>query len=160
MIAPAVNKWTALAVCAVAVAGLTASCGGSGGNGNEGRLSAAEFRDQAEAICKHVEETDVAEPSGPSDLMRYLDEFSGVIDEAAADFRALEPPEDFASQWNQYVRYVDEGAAKLHQLRDRAEGASLAEIGQLANELNADITRLAERGHAIERELGLDECVD
>jgi hypothetical protein len=149
-----------MAVCAVTVAAVAASCGGSGENGSERRLSAAEFRDQAEAICKRVEESETTEPSDASDLTRYLDESIATVEEAAADFRALEPPEDFGSRWNQYMQFVDEAVAKLHEFRDRTEGASVAEIGQLANEFGANMSRLEERGHAIERELGLDECLD
>ena len=64
--------WFVRGASIAAVITLVASCGG-----NEGAsLSAEEFRDQAEAICHEIEETNVPPPSDASHLGRYADEFT------------------------------------------------------------------------------------
>lgn len=155
------NKWASLAVCAVAVAGLTASCGGSGG---EDRLSEAEFRDQAVAICRRLAETRLPEPddrvSGLSDYLRYLDESIRMGEEATLDFRALKPPEHFQSQWNRYTQGLDEGLEIAQEFRDSFEEVPIDEVERLADKFVADISRIEEDGNAIKDELGLDECLN
>ena len=130
------------------------ACGGGD------RLSEAEFRDRAEAICKQVEETNVAQPSDQSDLVRYLEDFLQVIDGSAEDFHALRPPEAFQEQWDEYLRLVDEAVSLLQDFRDRAGDASTVELLQIAERFETEVERLADRGRVIERDLGLDECIN
>ena len=135
---------------------LTASCGGDEG----APLSVDEFRDRAEANCREIEETDVRPPSDVSDVDRYADEFIAVVDASASEMHQLEPPEEFQERWQEYLALVDEAVSELHEFRDDLEGASPDEITRLANEFGAGFEELESRGHEIERELGLDECID
>jgi hypothetical protein len=135
---------------------LAPACGGAAGSDS---LSASEFRDQAEAICRDVEETDVPPPSDFTDVDRYVDEFTGVIDRSVSDFHELNPPEEFRARWQEYLKLIDQAASILHQAGEDLEGATPAEAAELADEVGVTIEGLAVRGHAIERELGLDECV-
>jgi hypothetical protein len=88
-----------------------------------------------------------------------VDEFSALLDRSAEDFHALKPPEDLQAQWDEYLRLVDEGVAAVHRFGDDVVTVSGAELQRVAQEYQAHVSRLATSGHAIERSLGLDECV-
>jgi hypothetical protein len=135
---------------------LTASCGGDEG----GPLSADEFRDRAEANCREIEETDVRPPSDVGDVNRFADEFIVVVEESASEMHELEPPEEFQERWQEYLELVDDLVSRIHELRDDIDGASAEEIVRLAREFDTGTQQLESRGHEIERELGLDECID
>jgi hypothetical protein len=135
---------------------LTASCGGDEG----ASLSADEFRDRAEANCREIEETDVRPPSDVSDVDRYADEFIAVAEASASEMHELEPPEEFQERWQEYLALVDDAVSRLREFSDDLEGASPEEITRLAEQFGADFEDLESRGHEIERELGLDECID
>jgi hypothetical protein len=148
--------WFARVASIAAAVALTASCGGDEG----APLSAEEFRDRAEAICREIEETDVRPPSDVSDIDRYADEFTAVIEASASDMHELEPPEEFQDRWQEYLALVDDAVSRLQEVTDEIEGASPEEITRLGRQFGADFEELTRRGHAIERELGLDECID
>jgi 5'-deoxynucleotidase YfbR-like HD superfamily hydrolase len=148
--------WFARVASIAAAVALTASCGGDEG----ASLSAEEFRDRAEAICREIEETDVRPPSDVSDIDRYADEFTAVIEASASDMHELEPPEEFQDRWQEYLALVDDAVSRFHEVADEIEGASPEEITRLGRQFGADVEELVRRGHAIERELGLDECID
>ena len=135
---------------------LTASCGGDEG----APLSADEFRDRAEANCREIEEADVRPPSDVSDVDRFADEFIAVVEASASEMHELEPPEEFQARWQEYLALVDDAVSKLHEFRDDLEGASPEEITRLADEFGSGFEELERRGHEIERDLGLDECID
>jgi hypothetical protein len=139
-----------------AAVGLAASCGGDEG----ASLSADEFRDRAEANCREIEEADVRPPSDVSDVDRFADEFIAEVEASASEMHELEPPEEFQARWQEYLALVDDAVSRLHEFRDDLEGASPEEITRLADEFGADFEELESRGHEIERELGLDECID
>jgi hypothetical protein len=148
--------WFARVASIAAAVALTASCGGDEG----APLSAEEFRDRAEAICREFEETDVRPPSDVSDIDRYADEFTAVIEASASDMHELEPPEEFQDRWQEYLALVDDVVSRFQEVTDEIEGASPEEITRLGRQFGADFEELERRGHAIERELGLDECID
>jgi hypothetical protein len=134
---------------------LLSGCGGDGGT-----LSADEFRDRAEAICREIEEVDVRPPADFNDLGRYADEFIDKTEESSEALHALDPPEEFQARWQQYLELVDELDALFAGIRADIDGATRTEVVALFREFDADLQELTQRGHAIERELGLDECVD
>jgi hypothetical protein len=148
--------WFARVASIAAAVALTASCGGDEG----APLSAEEFRDRAEAICREIEETDVRPPSDVSDIDRYADEFTAVIEASASDMHELEPPAEFQDRWQEYLALVDDGVSRFQEVTDEIEGASPEEITRLGRQFGAGFEELVRRGHAIERELGLDECID
>ena len=145
----------AVSVVVLAVAPTTA-CGG----GDDGSLSAEEFRDRAEAVCRDVEEADVPPPSDASDFDRFVDESADVIEGSADEFHALEPPEELQERWDEYLELIDRAVSMFKDLLAEVEGASPDEIAQLGSQFQAEFEELEIRGHEIERELGLDECVD
>jgi hypothetical protein len=72
----------------------------------------------------------------------------------------LEPPEEFQDRWQEYLALVDDAVSRFQEVTDEIEGASPEEITRLGRQFGADVEELVRRGHAIERELGLDECID
>jgi hypothetical protein len=148
--------WFGRVASTAAAIALTASCGGDEG----APLSADEFRDRAEAICREIEETDVRPPSDASDVDRYADESSAVLEASASEMHELEPPEEFQERWQEYLELLDGAVSRFREFSDDLEGAGPEEITRLADQLGADFEEVESRGHEIERELGLDECID
>ena len=151
--------WLVRGVSLAAAVALTASCGGDEG----GSLSAEEFRDRAEAQCREFEVTNVRirPPSDDvSDLDRYANEVTAAFEATVSETRELEPPEEFQDRWQEYLALLDDALSRFHELADDLEGASREQIAQLGRQFGADFEELQRRGHAIERELGLDECID
>lgn len=148
--------WFVRVASLAAAVALAASCGGDDGSG----LSAEDFRDRAEANCREIEETDVRPPSDVSDVDRFADEFIGVVEASAREMHELEPPEEFQGRWQEYLALVDDAVSQLLEFRDDLEGASPEEIARLADEFGSGFEELERRGHEIERELGLDDCID
>ena len=144
------------AASVIAAIALVASCGGDEGS----PLSADEFRNRAEASCREIEETDIRPPSEMSDRIRYVDEFIAVFEATANEMHELQPPEEFQDRWQEYLVLIDEAESRLHQARDDLEGANPEEITTLGREFGADFEEFESRAHEIERELGLDECID
>jgi hypothetical protein len=105
--------WFVCGASIAAVITLVASCGGDEG----ASLSAEEFRDRAEAICREVEETNVPPPSGASDFGRYTDEFTAVVEASANEMHELEPPEEFQARWQEYLGVVDDVVSKFKASR-------------------------------------------
>lgn len=135
-----------IAILAVAASG----CGGGGG-----QLSAAEYREQANAICAKANDDlrALPAPQSPDELTDYVDDARPIIEEAVSDLEDLEPPDELqraADRWNdQNKRALDE----LEGLRN----ASLTEIQQKAGEfqqINDEANRIASE------ELGLQECAE
>jgi hypothetical protein len=143
------------ALSVVGLALLTSGCGG-----DEGSLTADEFRDRAEGICREIEETEVRPPSDAGDVDRYANEFVEVFEASANDLRELNPPDEFSERWDEYLDLVDDAMAMVHAFRDEVDDATPEEIAQLAQEFSVDFEDIERRGHEIEGELGLDECID
>ena len=77
-----------------AVVALAAGCGGGGDGSTRNTLSAAEFRQQADAICaKYQGKLDaLGTPSSLDDLKDYVDKAVPIIDNGNAELQGLEPP--------------------------------------------------------------------
>lgn len=103
---------------------------------------------------------DVRPPADFNDLGRYADEYIDKTEESSEALHALDPPEEFQALWQQYLEIVDELDSLFAEIQDDIDGATPTEVVRLGTEFDADLQGLARRGHAIERELGLNECVD
>jgi hypothetical protein len=142
-----------LAFAALALA-LAAGCGGNGGGGDA--LTAAELREQADAICAEYNQRvqDVPEPEGIDDLPQYIDEVLPVIEEGQEKLRDLEPPQELEADWNQAMTLNERNLGFIRELRDAAEENDEERAQQLFQQLGETETgsdRLA-------RKLGLEEC--
>ena len=143
-------------VASLAAVLLAASCGGDEGD----PLSADEFRDRAEANCREIEETDVRPPSDVNDMSRYADEFIAAFEASVNDTQELEPPEEFQDRWQEYLVLLDDAESELHEFRDDLEGATRGGDRDTQPRPKCRLRGTQKKRHAIERELGLDECID
>jgi hypothetical protein len=145
-----------LAVLAVLLVTAVSACGGGSDGGD--RLTAEDFRDQANAICKNIAETDVEEASGPDDVGRFVDDQIEVLEDGADAFHALAPPEELDDEWDDYLELVDSAVDRMQELGDDVDGASDDEVAELGQDFVADLSGIEGRASALEEELELDEC--
>jgi hypothetical protein len=143
------------------------SCGGdSGGQA----LGAAEFRQQADAICEKYnaqfralaspfEESDEAvldplEPSTAQALQTYLSKTIPLIEDQTAEFERIHPPGEFKDEWNRVMELQRQGVAKTRDLQDALRQEDIARIRATLEESEA----VAKEGRRLADTLGLANC--
>jgi hypothetical protein len=141
----------------VALLGLAlAACGGGGGGGGGESLTPAEFRQQADAICAKFEGklSDLGSPSSLDDLAEFVDKAVPIIEEGNNELQKLEPPDEFADDWNKAMAIQDKNLKVTNDLQDAIHANDDAKVQELVAKLDAgdaESTRLA-------RNLGLENC--
>lgn len=132
---------------------VAASCGGDGGNGE---LTAAEFRQQADAICAEFEgKLDaIEEPSSPEDLKRFVDEAVPVIEDGTEQLADLEPPEEFRDEWTRVTEINEENLDTIKAVQAALEDDDVEEAQRLLQEAGGT----EEEADRLAREIGLTEC--
>ena len=144
-----------LAVVAGAAALFLAACGGGGG-GSAQSLTAEEFRQQADAICKQYEDklSELGSPSSLDDLGTFIDEAVPIIEEGNNKLSELEPPDDLSGDWGRAMELQDQNLQVARDLQKAIHDNDTAGIQELVSQLDAtdaESTRLA-------RKVGLEDC--
>ena len=127
-----------------------AAAGCSGGSGDD-------FAAEANAVCADYDER-IAAIETPADLDALsgsAEEIAALIEEGTAALRELQPPEDLADGFDEWLELNDEAAANARQISAAAEAGDrerIVELAALAEEGEANADALAE-------ELGLEECL-
>jgi hypothetical protein len=126
-----------------------AACGGSGG----GRLSADEYREQADAICAKANDDlrNVEQPQSVDALDDFVDEAKPIVEDAVGELDDLDPPEDLEDAHDRWIGQNKRLLEALDELKNSEQG----DIEDKANEfgeLNQEANRTARA------DLGLDEC--
>lgn len=131
---------------------LAAGCGGDGG----GQLSAAEFRQQADAICAEFEgKLDAIEqPSSPDDLERFVDEAVPIIEEGTQELSELDPPDEFRDEWTRVVEINDQNLETIQDVQTALNDGDVDEAERLIAEAGAN----EEESDQLAREIGLTKC--
>jgi hypothetical protein len=139
-----------LAATGLAVVGLAAGCGGSGG------LSRAEYAKQADAICakynRRIEA--LARPSGVGGISAFTAKAIPIAQRGNDDLRELRPPKDeraTAQEWIDLNDRVVEAIRRLGKAARRGDRAAIRKALREGNTLNGRARRLARR-------LGLRVC--
>jgi hypothetical protein len=142
----------ALLIGVVAVAG----CGGGSDGGG---LSAAEYRSQANSICRQSERAARSLPQ-PKRLDEIDDSFQRIATESKRyerRFEALDPPPELRAKHQAAVRtsrrvdvYIEGLVVKLRHSKNQ--------VATLSREFPR-LGRLIEQGNRQSRALGLDDCV-
>ena len=143
------------AIALLAAAGALA--GGCAG-GNDGRLSEAEFREQANAICVEYDQRieDLGEPGSLEEVPEFVNEAIPIIEEGLAELRELEPPEELEADYDRMLDETERSVGVAERLRDAAaEGDQQAVQDALEEGTAAD-----SESDRIARDLGLEECAD
>ncbi len=144
------------AIALLAAAGLIAV--GCGGGGDGGRLSEAEFRAQANAVCLKYDERIEAlgEPESLEEVPEFVDQALPIIEEGVAELRELEPPEELEADYDRMLAETERSVGVAQRLRDAAAEGDQQALQDAFEEGNAADSQ----SDRIARELGLDECAD
>jgi hypothetical protein len=143
-------------VAFLAAAGLLA--GGCGDGDGDGRLSAAELRERANAICREYDERieNLGEPGSLEEVPEFVNEAIPIIEEGLAELRELEPPEDLEADYDRMLDETEKSVGVAERLRDAAAEGSQQAVRDALEEGNAADSE----SDRIARELGLEECAD
>ena len=141
---------------------LGAGCG-AGSAGADVRLSAAEFRAQADAVCKRANAKILAlnqEDIGgtPDEFVRGIDRGLAVVAEELTELRRITPPVAMELAFMSALDQLDKRQVTVRRLRDRYAKGARSE-GELADDVTLAqqaITEARAKGKA----LGLTECFD
>lgn len=137
---------------ALAVAGLAlAACGGGGGN-----TSAAEFREQADAICAddQAKIEALGSPRSIDELGEFFDKAIPVFEEGNDKLHELDPPDELAEDWDRAIELQDQNLESVRDLRDAIEEGDDQKVQDLLAKLDAadqESTGIAQR-------IGLEKC--
>ena len=145
-----------LAIVTGVAALFLAACGGGGGGGGAQSLTAEEFRQQADAICKQYEDklSELGSPSSLEDLGTFIDEAVPIIEEGNSKLSELEPPDDLSGDWGRAMELQDQNLQVARDLQKAIHDNDTARIQELVTKLDttdAESTRLA-------RKVGLEDC--
>jgi len=150
-------RWSvSLTVLALALAIAAAGCGGGDSGGD--RLTATEFADQANAICKDFNGKidDLGTPATVAELGDYADKAIPIFEDGLDDLHALEPPETIEESVDAWLATGDAALERVRKVRDAAKDGDEAEVGRLTREAAA-----AERGSdALARQVGATTCAE
>jgi hypothetical protein len=140
-----------IALAALAAAG----CGGDGGDGGD-RLSAAEFREEADAICAEYDQKiqDLGEPESLDDLNSFIERAIPIIEEGFNKLDELQPPEELEADWNRAMDINSENLQLTRDLQAAAESGNAERV----QEILAQAGNNEEEKDRLARELGLQRC--
>jgi hypothetical protein len=145
---------TLAAVPLVALAGASAiaGCGGSD------PVSAEELVEQADEICREVNEG-FAEiqrepPANAADGAEQADGLLGVTSDAQDRLRDIEPPDELGDPYDRYLETRDEVGDALERGKQAAEDQDGAAYGRAQEEAAAE----APERRRLARELGFSVC--
>jgi hypothetical protein len=150
------TRLTAVLLVLVASAGLVAAgCGGDGGEGGD-RLTAAEFREAADAICAEYDQKiqDLGEPESLEDLNAFIERAIPIIEEGFNKLEDLQPPEELEADWNRAMEVNGENLQLTKDLQAAAESGDEARV----QEILAQAAQNEEETDRLARELGLQRC--
>jgi hypothetical protein len=141
-------------VGAAALAG--AGCGGGDGGGSGDRLSAAEFREAADAICAEYDQKiqELGEPESLEDLTEFIGRAIPIIEEGFDKLDDLQPPEELEADWD---RAIEVNAENLQLTKD-LQAAAESDDEERVQEILAQAGQNEEETDRLARDLGLQRC--
>jgi hypothetical protein len=138
---------TAAAVLALA------ACGGSGGGSSP---SPAEFRQQADAICKKYEQQldALGSPTSMGDLAEFVDKAVPIIEAGNGELKDLQPPEEFSDEWGRVLALQEKNLQTTKDLRDAIHSSDEAKAQKLMTQLGSS----GDESNRLARQMGLEQC--
>jgi hypothetical protein len=138
---------TAAAVLALA------ACGGSGGGSSP---SPAEFRQQADAICKKYEQQldALGSPTSMGDLAEFVDKAVPIIEAGNGELKDLQPPEEFSDEWGRVLALQEKNLQTTKDLRDAIHASDEAKAQKLMTQLGSS----GDESNRLARQMGLEQC--
>jgi hypothetical protein len=129
---------------------------GCGGDGDGDRLTAEEFRQQADATCVEFEGRleELGMPESLEDLQGFVDDAVPILEEGTNELEQLQPPEELEEDWNRAMEINREQLDTVRELRTAAEEGDQARIAELLQEANA----ARQESDQLAADLGLEQC--
>lgn len=148
------SRLAGLAVLMAGAAIAIAGCGSGGG----GALSADEYRDAADKICRDFEaQTDaLSEPTSEESVVEFLEAGLDINREQLSELRDLEPPDDLADAHDEAMGFLDEQLSGIQEATDRIKGGENAAV--VIEDLTPEIDAAQEKADEKAQELGLTDC--
>jgi hypothetical protein len=143
-------------IALVAVAGTVAAISGCGGGPEE--VSAEELVQKGDEVCGKVQERfaelQAQPPASASVGAAQAGELLGVADDAQAELRDIEPPEELRDRYDGYLEARDEVSDALERGKQAAEDQNGEGYGKAQQEAAAG----APERQRLARELGFQVC--
>jgi hypothetical protein len=145
-----------LAIVAGVGALFLAACGGGGGESGGQSLTAKEFRQQADAICKQYEDklSELGAPSSLDDLGNFVDQAVPIIEEGNDKLSELEPPDELSGDWDRAMELQNKNLQVARELQKAIHDNDPARVQDLVSELDATDAESTRVAHNI----GLEDC--
>lgn len=154
----ATRFWRSGAGVGVGVAIAVTAAAACGGGSDSGPPSAAEFRNEANAVCRDAVESLAAidPPSGPGQFAGALEEVLPRQEALLDDLREVEPPEELVETYEDALALLSEQRALGQQALNDIEGGGNA--AAVLTTLGPEIQESEERIDEIMLELGVADC--
>jgi hypothetical protein len=130
-----------------------AACGGSGGGSSP---TPAEFRQQADAICKKYEQQldALGSPTSMGDLEEFVDKAVPIIEAGNGELKDLQPPGEFSDEWARVLALQAKNLQTTKDLRDAIHASDEAKAQELMTRLGAS----GDESNRLARQMGLEQC--
>jgi hypothetical protein len=144
---------TALAGATLAALLLAGACGD-----DEPRLTAAEYRAQADEICRQTsaELRQIPDPVGPEDILPTFERAAPLTSAQLEDLRALNPPEELEQAHDDATAALDEQVSLTEDAIERLKDGEPAV--DVVNDVVARLDELDRRADELALQLGLRVC--
>jgi hypothetical protein len=125
-------------------------------SGGDGRLSKAEYTQQADAICTKydAELAKLPAPRTIDALATMAVQAKAIAAEGAAKLRALEPPKELEKQAGEWLALNDENVKDIEAMRAAAAAGNRVKVQEIARDAQRNETKADE----LARKLGLKAC--
>jgi hypothetical protein len=128
-----------------------AGCGGGGD-----KLTRDELVEEADATCAEFDRRveDVREPESLEDIEGYLQEIRPIVEEGTDELAALEPPEELADEYDEWIEATRSGVDRFDELEEAAASGDEQRIQEVLQSLGEG----GEEADRLAQELGFQEC--
>jgi hypothetical protein len=140
------------------LAGVALAIAGCGGGGGDSALSADEYRDAADEICRAFEaRTDALdEPASEEGVVDFLEAGLEINREQLSELRDLNPPEDLSETHDEAMGFLDEQLSGIQEATDRIKDGE--DAATVIDDLTPEIDAAQEKADEKAAELGLGVC--
>jgi hypothetical protein len=128
-----------------------AGCGGGGD-----QLTREELVEEADATCAEFDRRveDVREPESLEDIEGYLQEIRPIVEEGTDELAALEPPEELADEYDEWIEATRSGVDRFDEVEEAAASGDEQRIQEVLQSLGEG----GEEADRLAQELGFQEC--
>jgi hypothetical protein len=129
-----------------------AGCGGGDGDGD--RMSAGDYRQQADRICAdaNTKLRKLGEPQSVAEFRELAKKAKPIIGEGVADLNDLNPPKQLQGAHDRWIDLNEQLVDDLDEVQDTTTQADLTQFAQKFGVRTDEANRIARS------ELGLEDC--